>query len=690
VSGWRALRFLTFLGALAGCGGLAKKAPAPRPNIIFVLADDMGWGDLGVFFQNERRLAGDRHKPAFATPALDTLAAEGIQLRRHYSPAPVCAPSRASLMLGVHQGHALTRDNMFDWPLEHNHTLPSVLKQAGYATAIFGKWGLQGSGTIPEAHPQYRGFDYFFGYQDHWSGHYHYPKEDGRTIWDGFSTESTSRLDKCYTADLWTARAKKWIIDQRAANPTQPFFIYLAYDTPHFELQIPTSTYPAGGGVNGGLQWLGIPGTMINTATGTINSYLHPDYVDATWDDDNDPATAEVPWPDVEKRHATMLRRLDDAVADLIWLLKDLGIDGDTLIVFTSDNGPHNEGDVNGTQDPTFFASFGPMDGIKRDTWEGGMREPTLARWPGHIPAARSTSTPSQFHDWMPTFLDLAGLPAPARTDGVSLLPTLTGQGTQRASTVYVEYSVGGTTPAYPEFEPDRRGAVRNLEHVLYLDGYKGIRYDVQSNRDDFQIYDTLADAKETTNLAGASDYFTDLQRRMKERVLQIRRPLADTPRPFDGDLVPPDVTPTLAPGLDYRVFEGAFPWVPDFVPMAAVAHGTCTGIELGVRTRQDDVGLLFTGYLDVPADGTYTFYLATDGRAFLRVHEASVLDADFGYATGTEISAAINLMAGPHALRLAYARGEGGAPALSLSWSSDGIAKRLIPATALLHPRAP
>ena len=678
-----------FFCVLGGCTEPPKAGSTPKPNILFILVDDMGWGDLGVFYQNGRGFAANRHQPAFATPKLDTLAAEGLQLRRHYSPAPVCAPSRASLLLGVHQGHANVRDNQFDKALENNHTLASVLKQAGYATAAFGKWGLQGSGDIPEAHPQYRGFDYFFGYQTHVNGHYHYPKEDGQTVWDGFGTDITGQLDNCYTADLWTARAKKWIADHCSDNRSQPFFIYLAYDTPHAELEIPSSPYPAGGGLGGGVQWTGTPGAMLNTASGSINAFIYPDYANATWDDDADPATAEVPWPDAEKRHASMIRRLDDAVADLVQLMKDLGIDNSTLVVFTSDNGPHNEGETYGTQDPTFFDSFGPMDGIKRDTWEGGMREPTLVRWPGHIPAGTTSMTASQFHDWLPTFVDLAGLPAPARSDGVSLVPTLTGVGKQRPGTIYVEYDVGGTTPDYAEFEPSRRGATRNQEQVVYLDGYKGIRYNVLSNSDGFQIYDTLGDAKETANLAGSSTYFTSLQQRMKDRILQMRRPLSDAPRPFDSDLIPPDPTPDLVTGLDYRAFEGEFPWVPDFTPMAEAASGISTGIDLGVRTRDDNIGLFYSGYLDVPADGNYSFYLTADGRAFLRIHDASVLDADFGYQGGSEVSASINLMAGRHALRLSYARGTGGTPALSLQWSSANIAKQAIPTTALLHDSA-
>jgi arylsulfatase A-like enzyme len=648
----------------------------------------MGWGDLGIFYQNSRNFAVNRHKPAFATPKLDAFALEGMQMRRHYCPAPVCAPSRASLLCGVHQGHSGVRDNQFDYPLENNHTLATVLRQAGYATVAIGKYGLDGSALgARTAGPMLRGFDYFFGYLDHLDGHYHYPKEGGRLLYDG-TNEVSSQLDKCYTTDLWTARTKLWLANHQATNATQPFFIYLAFDTPHAQLQVPTVAYPGGGGLSGGIHWLGTAGSMINTATGTIDTFIHPDYTNATWDADSNPATAEVAWPVAEKRHATMMRRIDDAVADLIQTLKDLGCDTNTLVVFTSDNGPHNESGSGGiyTQDPTFFDSFGPMDGIKRDSWEGGMREPTFARWPGHIAAGATNFTASQFHDWLPTFAELAGLPAPARTDGVSLVPNLTGVGIQRPSTIYVEYYFNGTTPNYTEFEPSRRGAIRNNEQVVHLDGYKGIRYNLAANTNDFQIYDTVADAKETANLATTSSYFINLQQRMKDRILQMRRPLATAPRPYDADLVPPDAVSNLVAGLDYKAFEGAFPWVPDFTPMTPVTTGSCSGLNLNVRTRNDNIGLFYTGYLNVPTDGTYTFYGTADSRAFLRIHDAAVLDADFGYVSGATVSSSINLKAGRHTVRLSYARGTGGTPALSLEWSTASIPRQPIPAGNFLH----
>ena len=326
------------------------------------------------------------------------------------------------------------------------------------------------------------------------------------------------------------------------------------------------------------------------------------------------------------------------------------------------------------------------MDGIKRDTWEGGMREPTLVRWPGHIAAGGIATTASQFHDWLPTLADAAGLPAPARTDGVSLMPTLTGTGTQRESTIYVEYNASGSTPTYSEFEASRRGATRNQEQIIHLEGYKGIRYNVAGTTDNFKIYDTLNDAKETTDLASTSTYFNTLQQRMKDRVLQVRRPGGGVSRPYDAASIPPITVTNTAVGLDYRAFEDSFPWVPDFTPLTAAANGSCSGIDLTVRTRNDQIGLLYTGYLEVPADGTYTLYLTTDSRAFLRLHDASIIDADFGYPGGVERSATVNLKAGKHPLRLGYVRGAGGTPSLALQWSSGSIAKQAIPVANLLR----
>ena len=382
-------------------------------------------------------------------------------------------------------------------------------------------------------------------------------------VWDN-NTEISASLDKCYTADLWTARAKKWIADHHAAHPTQPFFMFLAYDTPHAVLELPTQAYPAGGGTNGGLQWLGTPGQMINTASGTIDSWTHPDYAGATYDDDGNAATPQVAWPDVYKRYATSVRRIDDAVGDLKKLLQQLGLDTNTLVVFTSDNGPSIESYLTQSIAANFFDSYGPHDGIKRDTWEGGIRMATLARWPGGIPAGRVDFTPSGSWDWLATFAELAGVAPPARTDGVSLVPTLAGSGTQRPGTLYLEYYEGGSTPSYADFEPAHRGRKRGQMQVVQLGGYKGIRYNIASHTNNFEIYDTLADTKEATNLA-PQGAFTALQQQMKDRVLQVRRPDGSAARPYDNEFVPASTNTALTNGvLDYAVYEGDWAWVAD------------------------------------------------------------------------------------------------------------------------------
>lgn len=692
--------FSTCLGILFAFGMVG--AVAKPANILFIMVDDMGWGDLGSFFQNQRAADGDRSEPWHRTPHLDTFADEGMQLRQHYCPAPVCAPSRASFLLGVHQGHANVRDNQFDKALEDNHTVANVLQRAGYTTALIGKYGLQGSGNSPATWPAYptkRGFDYFYGYVRHGDGHSHYPFHTTYTpgtssqvrgpkeVWDN-NVMVRNQLAYCYTADLFTARAKQWLIDHQASEPEKPFFLFLAYDTPHAALQVPTMAYPAGGGINGGLQWIGTPGHMINTAVGPIDTWIHPAYTNATWDHDRNPATPEVTWPEVDKRFATMMRRIDNCVHDVKLTLQDLGIDEDTFVVFTSDNGPHKEdyfSSALANYNPDFFNGFGPYDGIKRDTWEGGIRVPTLVRWPGHIPSAGINQTPSQFHDWLATFADLAGVPAPARADGVSLLPTLTGEGTQRPSLTYVEYYQGGTTPSYSDFHPTHRGRRRNQMQVIFHEGYKGVRYDVRSQAQNFEIYDVNADPQEITNLA-ANPSFAALQQEMKDRVLRVRRPSSSASRPYDNVPVPAVTVAPVTTGVEWKAYERAFPWVPELTTETDVAAGMTNRPTVEVRTRDDDIGLLFAGFLRIPATGDYTFHLRADTGALLRIHEATVVDADYGYVGGSEVSGTIKLEAGLHPYRLYYARGTNGTPSLDLQWSEPSMPKAPIPDRAFMR----
>jgi arylsulfatase A-like enzyme len=668
----------------------AATALAAPPNIIFILVDDMGWGDLGVFFQNGRQTANVRSLPSQSTPNLDKFAAEGAQLRDHYCAAPVCAPSRASILLGVSQGHANVRDNQFDKGLENNHTVATVLKRAGYTTVAVGKWGLQGAGqggNSPDTWPAYptkRGFDDYFGYVRHNDGHEHYPKEalytkddKPKEVWDG-KRVITPQLDKCYTADLWTAWAKRWIVEHQRTNSSQPFFMYLAYDTPHAVQELPTQEYPAGGGLKGGMQWLGTPGHMISTASGKIDSWIHPDYRDATYDNDNNAATPEVPWPNVYKRYATAVRRIDDAVGDIAQLLRDLNIDKDTLVIFTSDNGPSIESYLPEPLRADFFDSYGPFDGIKRDCWEGGERVPTLARWPGHVPSGTVITRPSISYDWLRTFADVAGLPAPARLDGVSLLPELTGQSGQRdRGYIYVEYFENGRTPKYQKFAPAHRNRKRDQMQLIRIGNYSGVRYDVKAQSDPFEIYDMTKDPKEVTDLAAA---MPAMEEQMKAMVLQSRRPNASAARPYDNKLVPAIPAVQTTNGVEWKSFEGEFPWVPDFETLKPVASGTTDRPDIGKRTRKQNAGMLFTGYLNIPQDGDYTFYLQTDTGAELRIHDATVIDADFGYFGGNEISGNIRLQAGLHPFRLYYAHKKG-APSLELAWSGPPQVKEAIPA---------
>ena len=664
-----------------------------KPNIIFILTDDLGYGDLGVLFQNRRAKNNDRSKPWTFTPNLDKFADNGVLLTQHYCAAPVCAPSRASLLLGQSQGHANVRDNQFDKALEDNYTLGSVMQKAGYITAAFGKWGLQGqSDDAPNwtAHPLNRGFDYFLGYIRHKDGHEHYPKEG---IYDGPKevyenrTNIVKGLDKCYTADLWTAAAKKWIEDHEQSKDSQkPFFVYLAYDTPHAVLELPTQAYPDGGGLNGGMQWLGETGHMITTASGKVDSWMHPDYAGATYDDDHNPSTPEVPWPDVYKRYATDTRRLDNAVGDIIQLLKDLNIESNTIIIFSSDNGPSRESYLPGEPyDPTFFQSYGPFDGIKRDCWEGGVRMPTLVMWPGHFPAGRILENPSISYDWMATFTDIAGLPAPAVSEGISLLPSLNGKGKQPSNNIYVEYFHDGSTPEYADFTIEHRGRRRMQMQMLRIGNYVGVRYDIHSAEDNFEIYNVLKDPQQSHNLADKPQ-MASLQQEFKDKVLQSRMPDNSAVRPYDHILVPAVSGMKTERGIVWKGYDGIFPWVPEIATLTPAETGIIDRPNTGVWDKQKDKVLYFDGLIRAPQDGEYAFYLTCDHGALLRIHDAAVIDADYNYFGGTEKRGIIKLKTGLHPFRIYYSHQTGRKSKLSFDWSGPEFKKQPVPAEVLSH----
>lgn len=646
---------------------------ADRPNILFILCDDLGPGDLGVLWQNQRK--GNQK---FTTPQLDNFAKEGMILTRHYAPAPVCAPSRGSLLTGRHQGHCAIRNNDFDKKLPNEHTLGSVLKEAGYKTAVIGKWGLQGGnvkkGTrgdrnkeLEPSHPLERGFDYFYGYTAHVDGHFQYPNEGNRPMFDGY-TDVTGKLAKCYSTDLFTARTKKWIRDHVKQSPEQPFFAYLSYTAPHAGLRVPTtshltksSNYPEGGGLKGGVQWNDDASNgQINTAAGEFDKGIHPLAAKAIGDD-------QKAWPDYAQRHVSMVKRIDDGVADIVHLLKDLEIDDNTLVIFTSDNGTHNEGGADrcGVYKPDYLETYGQFDGIKRDLWEGGVRMPTLVRWPAKVKALSHSNHPSQFHDWMATFCDVAGVVTPALSDGVSMVPTLTGQGEQKNNVVYTEYSVGGKTPNYKAFKESRRGAKHGQMQSVLLGDFKGGRVNISDGNSKFEVYNTLTDPQERKNIAGRSG--VPSQDEFEAAVLRLRRASAAAKRPYDKQLIPASAKKLKRKGeVTLKWVDEKFPWTPQSYEL----KGKSKKVKGLTLTNQSGLQQLST-YVYVPEDGEYSFELEANGKAVVRLHKAMLIDADSEYTAGeTKNSGAIYLEKGAHPFLITYISGEG-KPALKMTWKT-------------------
>lgn len=637
--------------------GKAQKAET-KPNIIFILMDDLGYGDIGALFQQQNSRQGF---PSIHTPHLDSLARNGAILT-HYAAAPVCAPSRASLLTGVSQGQANVRDNQFDKALEDNYTLGNVLQKAGYVTAAIGKWGLQGKTEGPNwpAHPLKRGFDYYYGYITHKNGHEHYPIEGiyrgPQKVWENYQ-EITEGLNKCYTGDLFTAKAKDFI-KQQSQNRDKPFFIYLAYDTPHAALELPTQEYPDGKGLKGGLQWLEKKGEMINTATGIPDSWVNPKYANTTYDDDNDPSSPEVAWPDTYKRYATIVTRIDNQIGDIVKLLSDLKISENTLLVFSSDNGPSAESYLPKEYvdyKPSFFNSFGPFSGIKRDVLEGGLRVPTIAVWPGKIPPGVIMEEPSISYDWLPTFAAAAGITAPARTNGVSILPHLTGNGEQLMSEIYVEYHHKGKTPLYPQFPCHLTGRTRGQMQMIRLGDYVGVRYNIKSADDDFEIYNVKTDFRQKDNLNEAENI--GIQQRMKSKVLRIRMANNSAPRPYDNIPMPAVKEESVITGIKWTSFSNKVPWLSSEKGLEVLKTGEVKTIDALLNTKlQPGTLYVLEAYIRVPEDKYYTFNLKTDGKAFVRIHQAAVIDADYNYLPGEVKKGGLMLENGYHPVKIYYA----------------------------------
>lgn len=261
--------------------------------------------------------------------------------------------------------------------------------------------------------------------------------------------------------------------------------------------------------------------------------------------------------------------------------------------------------------------------------------------------------------DWLATFADAANIHAPARTDGVSLLPSLTGNGKQQESLVYSEYSVAGKTPDFEGFEQSRRGRTRGQMQMIRIGDIVGVRYQVESANDDFELYDVVKDPKQINNLA-LLPAFKNLQERMKTRVLQIRKADKEAPRPYDNALVPAaDVSDNVLAGLRWKFFKGNFPWVVSEDNLQENANGVIKDIPKNGLISSSGM-TLYEGFIKIPADGEYSFSLQATGKAYMRIHQAELIDADFGYLSGSQETAGMYLKAGYHPIKIYHLKESG------------------------------
>ncbi len=455
------------IGEFAGASALAQ---GRRPNIIFIMADDLGWGELGCYGQKKIR-----------TPHIDRIAAEGMRFTDAYSGSPVCAPSRCVLLTGYHTGHAYIRNNdeynitggdiWRDLSLEGQRpilpgtvTAGTVLQNAGYRTAAIGKWGLGGPGTTGA--PNKQGFDHFFGYLCQRIAHNFYPPHLWRnaekvTLRNAYfhphqrlPADADPQDPKSYAPyagqeyshDLLVSEALQFIEDSQS----RPFFLYLPFTIPHVALQVPEDSVKEYEGL--------FPETPYTGGATSGGSYL--------------------PHRTPHAAYAGMITRLDRDVGRIMALVKKLGLDDDTIVFFTSDNGPSWVGGA----DPEFFESRGVLRGRKAQVWEGGIRVPLVARWPGKIKPGTVSNLPTAFWDMLPTFAELAGTPAPAGIDGTSIVPTLLGRSGQKVH----EY-------LYWEF---------TNSVVVRMGDWKGV---LPAAKETMELYNLASDISETKDAAAAN-----------------------------------------------------------------------------------------------------------------------------------------------------------------------------------------
>jgi arylsulfatase len=466
------MRLLPFVHAMVLALATPVAFTAEKPNIIFILADDLGLADLGCYGQTKIR-----------TPNIDRLATEGMRFTQFYAGNAVCAPSRCALLTGKHMGHAAIRDNQEKGPLVEGQqpmppdtkTVAQSLKAAGYATGIIGKWGL----GMPEDHsgPADFGFDYHYGYLCQRVAHTYYPawlwrngvKEmlEGNPPFDFGSKKAFEPGGQSYSHDLMAADALRWVREQKE----KPFFLYLAFTIPHVSLQVPEDSLAE------------YRGKFPETPFEKTNHYA--------------------PNPTPHAAYAAMVTRMDRDIGRLMDLLRELGLDERTCVLFSSDNGATI---ANLGADTDFFHSNDGLHGYKGEMYEGGIRAPLIARLLGRIKAGTTSDFVGAFWDLFPTFCELAGAPPPTNVDGLSFLPTLLGQaGQKQHEYLYWEIHAGGG-----------RQAVRMNE-------WKAVRNQVKKNpTSPVEVYNLVADPAEKKNLAEAKP---EIAQRLAEIMKEARVP---------------------------------------------------------------------------------------------------------------------------------------------------------------------
>jgi arylsulfatase A-like enzyme len=433
-------------GVAVGMLTAGGRQPAGAPNILLIQADDLGYGDLSAYGQAR-----------FQTPSLDRLAKDGTRFTNYYAGSTVCAPSRFVLMTGIHTGHAWIRGNASgpvpgDNPMRpEDVTLAEVLRDAGYRTALVGKWGLGEPGSTGQ--PDRQGFDYSFGYLDQRHAHRQFTDHLYRN-----GERVAVDLDKDYANDLFTKEAAAFI---ERSDP-RPFFLYLNYTVPHAELRVPEDSVASFRG-----RFPEKPFT--NPKADAQPAGARPD----------GPSLGYRSQPEPHATFAAMITRMDRDIGRLTDLLRERGLERRTLVLFTSDNGPHQEGGAA----PLFFNSSGGLRGIKRDLYEGGIRVPMIARWTGTIPSGRVSDHPWAHWDLMPTLADIAGAKPRDGLDGISMARALRGQ----------------SQPTHPFFywEFHERG----FQQAVRMGQWKAVRVKKDGP---LELYDLDADRGETRNVAAA------------------------------------------------------------------------------------------------------------------------------------------------------------------------------------------